>query len=102
MAARCHKITTKQLVARAEREAGRKLSTTERKSLDLLPPQYDCSGVKRITIDGSQYPTHRAAVAAVARDLRRKGAKVRTRYESPNDPMFNGLGRSPRRRSRKR
>jgi len=42
-------------------------------------------------VDGSKYPTHREAVAAVADDLRRQGATVRTRYEHPNDPLFRGL-----------
>lgn len=49
MAPRCTKMTTKQLAARAERETGRKLTSTERNSLNLLPPQFDCSGSSRRT-----------------------------------------------------
>ena len=41
--ARCRKMTLKELVARTEKEAGRKLNAGERAGLDLLPPQYDCT-----------------------------------------------------------
>jgi hypothetical protein len=41
-------------------------------------------------VNGSNYETHREAVAAIAEELRRKGATVTTRYENPE--AFSGLG----------
>lgn len=43
MATRCRKMTTKELITRTEKEAGRKLTVDERTGLDLMPPQYDCT-----------------------------------------------------------
>lgn len=42
--ATCRKLTLKELIADRERTAGKKLSKEEKLGLELMPPQYACTG----------------------------------------------------------
>ncbi len=44
MAATCHKMSLKEVIVQREQAAGRKLTKDEKLGVQLMPPQYACTG----------------------------------------------------------